>query len=377
MSDQENRWKWDKFVEIGNTIHKIVGKEYKTRLAKYALLLSDQLIDNHFILNLPINVEIGNTIHKMRGVVRTEKSKAALNFSDDLLRTKYITDSKERYELYKILLPKIAEYLDGNAEVIQAAVREYFLFQHGKAGLDESLFDITFSPKKSGVQTGFTCDVNNGTHFARYYIKTHQYGPTEDNVKSIKPPDTKELFVYKLLNHIGIGPQAHFIIPSHGTKKTIYIATKDCHLVLLSNLTKDTANNNALLQLDLISRILCLRDCATNSSNCGQVGETAMIVDFRIEKQSWGYVKADILDKFYEGNSEFHYSGLMATAVKTPHAVKMDIMKKSLQEWKLFESIEWAESEINGLVKRCGKMRFEDDLQQYVKDLKATVEVLI
>jgi len=127
---------------------------------------------------------------------------------------------------------------------------------------------------------------------------------------------------------------------------TIYIATKDCHLVLLSNLTKDTANNNALLQLDLISRILCLRDCATSSSNCGQVGETAMIVDFRIEKQSWGYVKADILDKFYEGNGEFHSSGLMATAVKTPHAVKMDIMKKSLQQWKLLESIEWAESEI-------------------------------
>jgi hypothetical protein len=104
-----------------------------------------------------------------------------------------------------------------------------------------------------------------------------------------------------------------------------------------------------------------------------------MIVDFRIEKQSGGYIKADILEKFYEGNSEFHYSGLMATAVvETPPAVKMDIMRKSLHEWKLLESIEWAESEITGLVKKCGgKMRFEDDLQQYVKDLKATVEVLM
>ena len=197
-------------------------------------------------------------------------------------------------------------------------------------------------------------------------------------MKSIKPPDTKELFVYKLLHHIGIGPQAHFIIPSHGTKKTIYIATMDCHLVLLSNLTKDTANNNALLQLDLISRILCLRDCATNSSNCGQVGEKAMIVDFIIEKQSWGYAKADVLDKFYEGNSEYHYTGLMEVAVKTPNAVKKDIMKKSLQDWRFLESIERAESDIDGLVKRCvGKMRFENDLQQYVRDIKATVEVLM
>ena len=338
MSDEENRWKWNEFVEIGNTIHKIVGKEYKPRLAKYALLLSDQLIDNHFIVNLPIKDQ----------------------------------------QLYENLLPKLVGYLDGNADVIQAAVREYFLFQHGKAGLEENHFKIKFSPKKSGIQTGFICDVKNGTQSVRYYIKTHQYGPTVDNVKSIKPPDTKELFVYKLLNHIGIGPQAHFIIPSHGTKQTIYIATEDCHLVLLSHLTKDTANNKALLQLDLISRILCLRDCTTNPSNCGQVGETAMIVDFRIEKQSLGYVKSDILDKFYEGNSEFNYTELMKVAVKTTKEVKMDIMKKSLQEWKLLESIEWAESEINGLVERCGgKMQFEDDLQKYVKDIKATVEVLM
>jgi hypothetical protein len=41
------------------------------------------------------------------------------------------------------------------------------------------------------------------------------------------------------------------------------------------------------------------------------------------------------------------------------------------------ESIERAELEIDGLVKRCGKMRFENDLQQYVGDLKATVKVLM
>lgn len=68
----------------------------------------------------------------------------------------------------------------------------------------------------------------------------------------------------------------------------------------------------------------------------------------------------------------------MATAVKTPHTAKMEIMKKSLQDWNLLKSIERAESEINGLVERCGdKMRFEDDLKLYVKDLRETVEVLM
>lgn len=336
MSDEENRWKWNEFVEIGNTIHKYKG-QVRIIEALRALGYAKSLMLNEFILNLPIKDQ----------------------------------------QLFKTLLPKIAEWLDGNAGVIQAAVREYFFFLHVKAGLHDYQFAISFSPKKSGIQTGFTCDVSNGTETVRYYIKTHQYGPTEDNVKSAKPPDTKELFVYKILYQIGVGPEAHFIIPTHGTKRTIYIATRDCHLILLSKLTKDTANANALLQLDLISRILCLRDCTTNSSNCGQVGERPMIVDFRIEKQSFGYSKPDILDKFYEGNSEFQYFGLMEAALKTQNSVKMDIMKKSLLEWKLLENIERAELEIDELVKRYGNMMFQNDLHQYVQDIKATVAVLM
>jgi hypothetical protein len=142
-------------------------------------------------------------------------------------------------------------------------------------------------------------------------------------------------------------------------------------------LTKDTANKNGLLQLDLICRILCLQDCPTNSSNCGQVDGKAMIVDFRIDTRSL-YAKEDILDKFYEGNSEYNYTGLMAEAVKTPNVEKKDIMKKSLQEWKLLENIERAKLDIDGLIKRCeGTLNFESDLQQYVQDIKTTVQVLM
>lgn len=336
--DEENRLKWNEFVEIGNKIHKMVGKQCKIIFAKYALALSDQLIDNRFILSLPM---------------------------------------KEQ-KVFLTLVAILGEYLDGNAEVIQSAVREYFLVQHCSAGLDYSLFNVSFAPKKSGIQTGFTCNVSDGTQTVRYFIKTHQYGPTEDNPKSTRLPDTKELFVYKLLHLIGIGPQPHFIVSSHGTKSTIYIATKDCHLVLLSNLTQETANTSALVQLDLISCILCLRDCTTNTSNCGQVGQKPMIIDFLIEKQSKGYVKQDILDNFFGGTSEFNYAGLMEAAVKTPNAVKKDIMEKSLQEWKLLENIERAESEVIALIKIYGeKMLFENDLQQYVDDLKATVEALV
>ena len=129
----------------------------------------------------------------MRRQLRIDRAQDTLLLVKVLWRTECLFGS-QRYKLYETLLPKIAEHLGGNAEVIQTAVKEYFLIQHCKAGLDADLFDITFSPKKSGIQTGFTCNVNNGTQSVCYYIKTHQYGPTEDNIKSIKPPDTKELF---------------------------------------------------------------------------------------------------------------------------------------------------------------------------------------
>ena len=77
MSDEENSWKWSKFVEIGNNIHKMRG-QVRILEAKRALRIANQLIENDFVLNLPIKDQ----------------------------------------QLYKTLLPIIACYLDGNSEVI-------------------------------------------------------------------------------------------------------------------------------------------------------------------------------------------------------------------------------------------------------------------
>ncbi|KAI8901571.1 hypothetical protein BC833DRAFT_614098 [Globomyces pollinis-pini] len=222
MSDNDNQYKWNKFVEIGNTIHKMRGQ--------FQLFNIRNSLKDQFISNFPIKDQ----------------------------------------QLYDILLPKIACYLDGNAEIIQDAVEKYFLAQHCKASLDENLFQV------------------DGDQTTRYFIKIHQYGPTEDNWKSLQPPDTKELFIYKFLSYLGIGPDVHFI-PSRSSKMTIYISTKDFN-------------------------------------------DNPMIVDFRIKKQIGIYFKSDILDKFYQGNGEFNYSGLMVEAVRIPQDQKLLILRNSLQE---------------------------------------------
>jgi hypothetical protein len=136
-------------------------------------------------------------------------------------------------------------------------------------------------------------------------------------------------------------------------------------------------NIKALVQLDVISGILCLYDITTNSSNCGQVGDQPIIVDFEIETQAGGYVKLKILHGFYQGNGEYKYSGLMATAVGIPEQEKVDILKTSLLDWDLLDTFDKTLLDMTALVQNCGgTIKFTDDLERYTRDVKATVEIL-
>jgi hypothetical protein len=56
----------------------------------------------------------------------------------------------------------------------------------------------------------------------------------------------------------------------------------------------------------------------------------------------------------------------------------MDILKKSLEEWKMMENIERAELEVNELIQKYdGKIMFENDLQRYASAIRETVQVLM
>lgn len=134
----------------------------------------------------------------------------------------------------------------------------------------------------------------------------------------------------------------------------------------------------ALTQLDLISRILCLCDCVTNTSNCGQVGDRPMIVDFGILKQSGGYVKSAILEKIIEGYDALKQSLLMAQATRIiGREEKMRIVQESLREWDLLANIDKCLSNINQFIQQIAlKVELSDDLQRYVQDIKTNIGVL-
>eukprot|EP01041_Mallomonas_annulata_P011197 gene11197-23388_t len=225
----------------------------------------------------------------------------------------------------------------------------------------------------AGDQIGCTCtcSVNENGTTTRYFIKSHQNGPTRPTSISIYPegstaaPDIKEPFVYKVLELIGVGPEVHFIVPTQDTKKTLYIATKYCDLVMLKDLTPETANTRALLQLDLLGRILVLKDCTTNWANCGQVDDRPMIVDFQVVPSKWirqrifSFYKPDLLKEFLSGDIE--YPGQMKSAT-----------------WDLLTTVDKAFEEITEFVSTRGNgLHFiEEDLQFFVGEIKKTIRKL-
>ena len=118
-------------------------------------------------------VRIGNSIDKIPRKIRRVEAERALKLASQLVEADFITSlSADDTQVYDMFLYKIAEYLIDHSEFIENAVRNCFNIKHIVDGLDHNSFAITFSRKKSGVQSGLVCTVNAG----KYFVKTHQQG---------------------------------------------------------------------------------------------------------------------------------------------------------------------------------------------------------
>jgi hypothetical protein len=88
--------------------------------------------------------------NKLLLVTRTKQIFLALfNFSSLNIKT---FDDKYRWKcnaLWRLKTTSTRYYLNGNAEVIQTAVKDYFIIQQGSYELHSDL-----SPKRSGIKTG-------------------------------------------------------------------------------------------------------------------------------------------------------------------------------------------------------------------------------
>eukprot|EP01041_Mallomonas_annulata_P013101 gene13101-27657_t len=209
--------------------------------------------------NLLLDCDIA--IRHDRGETRLQRINFGLNMTERIIRENpdffFAQENFDRLSEFYWLHSKLCSYLDDVDAYIQLAVGGYFskLYSNDKE-------DILL---QFGVQVGCTCSVTRMDIVTRYFVKAHQDGPMKplsgpgDVSRGTNLVNKLEPFMYKVLELIGMGPEVHFIVPKHGSKMTLFIATKYCNLIMLQDLTSDTANTRALLQLDLLSRILELR----------------------------------------------------------------------------------------------------------------------
>ena len=209
---------------------------------------------------------------------------------------------------------------------LKSIVTEYF----------NSLFpgsSMMFSSKDNGVQLGIKVKVTLLSGEERtYHVKTHSLGVLFSKIIFVKPVNSLELLVYKVLEHLGVGCETHFMQRS---AEDVYIATLDaghdgnfdvfergigCDVLgeaadeaygqalwgvlqninpdaslndwdaIEANVQRDAVAQNFLIQistLDMISRIFQLNDLLKNPGNFGFLETaTAMahvkVIDFRV-----------------------------------------------------------------------------------------------
>jgi len=170
------------------------------------------------------------------------------------------------------------------------------------------VFSTKVNKKIFGAQFGGIISIESKQNKARKFFKTHQDGSRFTNFSGVlynsrsislaKPVNIRELFIYKVLEKLGMGPEVTFVVNPF-VKQDLYIVTRDLNntnlneifitavnIVNKEKIEKLISDKNVIIEFtkfDLINRILGINDL--NSSNYGILSKGdkkfVKIIDFR------------------------------------------------------------------------------------------------
>jgi hypothetical protein len=214
---------------------------------------------------------------------------------------------------------------------------------------------LNIGKKKAGVQMGLKASVTlmNG-ETREYHVKTHSLGLLAERSSSAQSADPRELMVYKILEHLGFGCETFFLQRSlqdvyiatldggHGGSfqtfdkaagvggrdndriygNTLWGVLQDNHedaslndaVTVEAAIESDPVAQNFMEQvtaIDLISRILRVRDLLNNTQNFGffvAAGKppALKIIDFRISDDTT--LDLEQFRGFLAGNGKYCYT---------------------------------------------------------------------
>ncbi|CAI4220595.1 unnamed protein product, partial [Auanema sp. JU1783] len=236
--------------------------------------------------------------------------------------------------------------------------------------------------KFEGASVGIICDVYYSGMSHRYFVKCRQTGwrsssmSIENGNITVNPPFIQEMFIYKLFSLINVGGEVHFPLPmTPESKKPLYIATRNVTFTLAKELTRATINYETISLVYFLQFILSLGDVLTNGANYGHTIEGhPVIVDFCIIPKDDYLLTDEQISTFWNEKvhctSQFISEGLQ----NIPKERKEEIIRKAIQEWKLFEALDQAKIYVEQFVaENEHRLEVSGDLNGYVKDIQTNI----
>ena len=228
-------------------------------LNKIMELIEEKESKNFLILNICINENVANFIFSSRLFLESE-----LKRKSKKVKIKTNTDKRDNNKI-------TYDFLDSNGTVV---------------------FSTMLNKKKFGAQFGGIISIESKQNKARKFFKTHQDGSRFTNFSGVlynsrsislaKPVNIRELFIYKVLEKLGMGPEVTFVVNPF-VKQDLYIVTRDLNntnlneifitavnIVNKEKIEKLISDKNVIIEFtkfDLINRILGINDL--NSGNYG------------------------------------------------------------------------------------------------------------
>jgi len=299
-----------------------------------------------------------------------------ISLSSEILKIAYGINEKLDISLEKIgydghKINQTEEIFKSNSSNKQKMAKEYiFKFLSKKDG--NTNYSLKISNKQKGGQFGGLFTVSDGITFKSFYVKTYYGYPAKVDLNSVAAmnasisfkkssdligdsyPETdysqvdfKELFVYKVLELIELGPKIHFMINPY-LKDGIFLVTENLngqgnifiemskaigpdYIEVQSKLNairlgkiKDKVYQayNALvdlLEIDIVNRIFTLNDF--NTDNFG----------FLMKKEENAISEEDFAEKWLSNHHDFKILDFLSSIKKYDNYIDKDIAQAFLE----------------------------------------------
>ena len=377
-----------------------------------------------------------------------------ISLSSEILKIAYGINEKLDISLEKIgyndtKINVTEEIFNSNSSHNKKISKEYnFKFSSKKDGKINYSFKI--SNKQKGGQFGALCTVSDGNTYKSFYVKTYYGYPAKANLNSevavnasislktssdfigdsypeteYSQVDFKELFVYKVLELIELGPKIHFMINPY-LKDGILLVTENLNdpenkfiemaktmgleflniLVKLNDIRLGNYNDkkyqsyNALidlLEIDTVNRIFTLNDFNTDNFGYLIKKEENVILDDENFAENWllnhhdfkiidfissikksdNYIEQEIVRSFLEGYSitKYLYGSIMYYEINRTIEKnkkkdnKIDEIKKKNEQEKLYFGIKVIEK-----LEMRFKNKLKNILQTSQKEIKDFIQ---